>query len=92
MRNYASFCGNWPVVPDGFESLRSLHSHRGLSHPVPILQQILQQMLISRAVVESVAPDSASQALKKQPDHREAYRQNPALDLYITYEGQPKGY
>ena len=19
MRNYASFCGNWPVVPDGFE-------------------------------------------------------------------------
>jgi hypothetical protein len=25
MRNYASFCGNWPVVPDGFESLRSLH-------------------------------------------------------------------
>jgi hypothetical protein len=49
-------------------------------------------MLISRAVVESVAPDSASQALKKQPDHREAYRQNPALDLYITYEGQPKGY
>jgi len=25
MRNYASFRGNWPVVPDGFESLRSLH-------------------------------------------------------------------
>jgi hypothetical protein len=24
MRNYASFRGNWPVVPDGFESLRSL--------------------------------------------------------------------
>src|SRR6266404_9181242 len=25
MRNYASFRGNWPVVLDGFESLRSLH-------------------------------------------------------------------
>jgi hypothetical protein len=25
MRNYASFRGNWPVIPDGFESLRSLH-------------------------------------------------------------------
>jgi len=24
MRNYASFGGNWPVVPDSFESLRSL--------------------------------------------------------------------
>jgi uncharacterized protein involved in copper resistance len=24
MRNYASFYGNWPVVPDGVESLRSL--------------------------------------------------------------------
>jgi hypothetical protein len=24
MRDYASFRGNWPVVPDGFESLRSL--------------------------------------------------------------------
>jgi hypothetical protein len=50
-------------------------------------------LLIYRAAVESVAqPDSASQALKKQPDHREADRQNPALDLYITYEGQPKGH
>ena len=33
----------------------------------PILHQLLQQMLIYRAVVESVARDSASQALNKRP-------------------------
>jgi hypothetical protein len=48
-------------------------------------------MLICRAVVKTGAPDWASQAPKKQPDHHEADRQNPALDLCITYEDHPKG-
>ena len=47
---------------------------------------VLQQMPISRAVVESGAPDRAPQAPKKQPDHSEADGQIPALDLYATYE------
>ena len=51
----------WIRIPLlGSSPARDFSSH-------PILHQLLQQMLIYRAVVESVARDSASQALNKRP-------------------------